>query len=532
MKKPLLLLAAFLVTIYIVMAFKNPYSVRSLIPNLEPYPDTLYYSSPAWNIVQGKGFVMEAFDFRSKIATPPLYTLYLVPFFALFNDVRSFYFANLLLGIGSLLLFISITYKLFYKDLYDGLIIAILAFFFATNFYIYTLPSLLMAENITLFLSLYMLYLLVLPETKKQSAIAGALGVAVTLVKFSNVPLTAIFYLLYGYKILRKKKLRTTFINSAAISIMIFAAYLMGSHILTGHKNLSANVGFSAMYFPENIEGYIKTLLGQPDRYLWFSHRMLSPIISVIAFFGILIGLATSGLRKQTLLLLAFGLSGLVFMSFFYVRDIRYVLPTFPIMLLLSGYAFAYMKERFGNMSYFFSLIFILGVYLFYPHMSQITGERTIITLKKQVGINFKHAEQPWNYNAIIVFNEYFAGKNQDKKPYIATFLPPYFVSYFANGNYNYLPVSMGQEFFGEKKHPSKTYLTSLTAYYKELLENGEEIYISPYYQSNLRSWEKDYADLTAQFKLELVKSGCFDACNIYRLRPQPKKIAPGARSF
>lgn len=95
----------FLCLVYFLLAFKNPFKTNSLVSNLEPYPDTLYYSVPAWNLVNGRGFKMSAYGHEIKKITPPIYSLYLIPFFALFGDIRSYYFANLLLSFVSILVF-------------------------------------------------------------------------------------------------------------------------------------------------------------------------------------------------------------------------------------------------------------------------------------------------------------------------------------------------------------------------------------------------------------------------------------------
>ncbi len=508
-----------LALIFLLLAFKNPYSVRSLVPNLEPYPDTLYYSSPAWNFVQSKGFVMQAFDYQSKIVTPPLYSIFLMPFFAVFQDVRSFYFANLLLMVGSLALFVLILSRLVYTKLADILIVGLVGFFFATNFYFYTQPYLLMAESITLFFSMLAMYLLVASTTPRRSFWAGLLGIAILMIKFSNLPLTLAFYILYGWKILKdpSKKNSRIFGLSLGLSLLLLASYSVKTQIFAGHKNLSSGAGFSPVYFLQNFQQYLKTLMGGQERYLWFDNRMTSPLLAIPTFIGILVGLFIKKWRKNTILLLVYGFSVIIFMSFFYTRDIRYIIVVYPIMLIFTGFTFLFVKERFGKVVGIVLTVLLGVVYLLLPQSGQVPGERPIITLKKQVGLNFRHAEEPWNYKAVVEFNSFFS-QSKDKKPYFGTLLPPYFVGYYTNGNYNYLPVSMGQEFFGDKKKAPKVFLTLLVDYYKMLLEAGNEIYISPYYQANLLSWKQDYDNLAKNFNLELVKSGCHNTCNIYKL--------------
>ena len=93
--------------IYLALAYKNPFKTNSLISNLEPPPDVFYYSVPAWNFAHGNGFKLMAFDKEISQLTTPFYGIYLVPFFAVVNDVRSYYFANIILGVVSIYLFLK-----------------------------------------------------------------------------------------------------------------------------------------------------------------------------------------------------------------------------------------------------------------------------------------------------------------------------------------------------------------------------------------------------------------------------------------
>ena len=93
--------------VYLALAYKNPFKENNLISNLEPSPDVFYYSVPAWNFIQGYGFKMMAFGKEISQLTTPFYGIYLLPFFVIFKDVRSYYFANLLLGFLSIVLFLN-----------------------------------------------------------------------------------------------------------------------------------------------------------------------------------------------------------------------------------------------------------------------------------------------------------------------------------------------------------------------------------------------------------------------------------------
>jgi hypothetical protein len=111
-----LLILVFLIFVAISLAWKEPFKLTNSIANLDPNPDTLYYSVPAWNLIHGWGFRMMAYGKEIMQGVPPLYGIYLVPFFAIFNDVRSYYYANLILLAGSIFVFLLIVEKVFQKS--------------------------------------------------------------------------------------------------------------------------------------------------------------------------------------------------------------------------------------------------------------------------------------------------------------------------------------------------------------------------------------------------------------------------------
>ena len=83
-----------LVGVYLILAFRDPFSARSLIPNIEPYPDTLLYTLPAWNWTKGLGFQMGANGIMVRHSVPMTYSYFLAPFMKMADDVRGFYHWN------------------------------------------------------------------------------------------------------------------------------------------------------------------------------------------------------------------------------------------------------------------------------------------------------------------------------------------------------------------------------------------------------------------------------------------------------
>ena len=156
----LILVLLMLGSLFLALAWRKPFETNTLVANLEPFPDTFYYSVPAWNWLQGRGYKMAYEGMEIARAVPPLYGIYLVPFFKVWGDVRSYYFANILLCLGSIVLFVSLVDKFFEDSKIKASLVFLTGLILVTNFYFYNLPTLLMAENIQIFLILIAVNLL------------------------------------------------------------------------------------------------------------------------------------------------------------------------------------------------------------------------------------------------------------------------------------------------------------------------------------------------------------------------------------
>jgi len=506
-------------SIFALLFYRAPYSERTLVGNLEPYPDTLFYSRPAWNLVHGSGYTMQAYGYKTKIATPPVYSLYLAPFFATFDDVRSFYFANIILAflsVGLLLL----TIRRLFGGKYWAIYMFLGGFLYLTNYYIFTLPTLLMAENITITLFLGMFYLVVEKTTKKNSIIAGILGMLLLGAKFSNLPLMVSFYLIYAWKIYKEKSIRSSefkyYIITTSIAGIVFLAYIITSGILVGHKNLGTSNSFNLSYLMPNLQTYLHTLIGRPASFLWFYYPMVSSYIGALSIIGVTLGLLLSQFRTYIGYLLIIMFVHLLFGSSFYATDSRYIIVLYPIMIFFICFGIQTVFKRTSVLIASVVTVTIIGLYLAIPSFGQILSEPLVITLKKQVGINFRHAQVPWHMIAAQEWHEF--AKQQDAKIYIGTFLPPYFIHYYVGDDISYMPITPGQEFFYDKVDQSHNYAGSLIDYYTSLLEQGNNVYVSSYYSTNIFGWDKRYNELVSNFKVELAHEGCLGVCNLYQL--------------
>lgn len=510
----------FCITVYLSLAFKNPFATNSLISNLEPYPDTLFYSVPAWNFVHGKGFIMAVFGTEITNIVPPAYSIYLIPFFALFRDVRSFYWGNLLLGMASIIVFGLIVDKIFKRNL---LINLLLPFFLVTNFYFYNLPGLLMAENITVFFTLCAFWVLISGNGIRTTILAGLVGMTLLLIKLSNLPLGLSFMFLYTIRIIAENKKIVNVIKHTLILVLFLALSLVNLNVfsmLNKQINPDTAVGFSDEYFIQNLSYYLNSLLGGKTVYLWYQEIFLDKFITIFALLGLGIGLWNKNTRRYTSYLGLMIVSLLLFMSFFYYPDSRYILAVLPLILFSVGFFFHWLSTKFNRSYSLFLVCFVLGIY-FFGNQYLDKKEIRLISFKKQVGLNFLHKEDPWNYLAIQNFNNYFRTKKENI--YLGTFLPPFYMNYFMNGNYKYLPISPNQEFsHGLKDYIGKIYSNNLILEYNKLLNSDNDLYVSNYYLNNNPSlWNQDFNNLINNFNLEKVADGCYGSCNIYRLNPK-----------
>lgn len=518
------LLFGVLASIYLLLSFKYIFRPTSLIGNLEPYPDSLYYAVPAWNVARGNGWGMFTSQYHSSLVTPPLYSLYLIPFFWLISDVRVFYAANMLLGIGSLGLLILIFKQVLSKRKSTLLAASVGGFFYVTNFYIYTIPSLLMAENITLFLVMVGIW----STVTQKKWLAGWIPVLLLLVKFSNFPLSAIFALWYAAELYVDKQLSVTqkfkWVMYGAATGIVLLLYIVWSQVLSGHKNLQSGQSFSTTYFIHNFQFYVQTLLGFDTTFLWLKERLISPVMSLVTVFATSLWYSRKPNKRILILsLLLIVISTIIFISFFVTPDARYVSFSVPILaILFSGgmKEFIDKKKLLGTLS----LAVIAMTFLLLPGAGMRGQEPELLTIKKQVGLNLKYSETPWNYLAVQHWNDSLSQQTNDssKKIYLGTFLPPYYLYLLNVGEVNVLPLSAEQEFFNDPKEFTERFeTTSITELYTRILQQGGTIYVSPYYVNNVHTWQKDYQTIENAFRLEKVSTGCLEGCNLYQVLPR-----------
>lgn len=496
--------------IYLSLAGKNPYKQNNLIGNLEPYPDTLYYSVPAWNWVQGKGFEMSIEGYTINSVVPPLYGILLAPVFWLTNDVRSYYWLNIALCLLTIFLFQKLAEKLFgNRWLSWGLGIV-----WVSNFYFYNLPTLLMAENLLIPLTLATALVLMDKISLSNLRLSIVVAILLLLTKMSALPVIAILGLGTVSKLFKQndKKLWIVAIRWGGLAGMLGGWYLF-SHLPIWS---GGNGDMNPINLGKNLLVYIWQLMGRGSSYLWYTNPLLDWWWGVMGVIGTVVGLVDKKYRQNTLYLVGIIAAVTVFHAMKSYPEGRYVSTLVPLVILLAGTIFAKLGKLAGVGVLLVLLIFLgsrLTINGFY--------ERKVTTLRRQIMNNMRvDNEVPWNYGAVISFNQYF--KVKDKDVYLATLLPAFYVNYFSNHNYALLPVSETQEFSGVGKGLIEQYYQgdgSLIKLYERLIVEGKTVYISNYYLANHRSdWDADYATIEKHFALAQVADGCMGLCKIYRL--------------
>lgn len=501
--------------VYLSLAYKNPFKDNNLISNLEPPPDVFYYSVPGWNLVHGGGFKMKAFDIEIGKLPTPFYGFYLAPFFGVFNDVRSYYFANLLLGFVSIFLFLKLAEVLFGKE--KWFFIFGLGLVLVTNFYFYNLPTLLMAENILIPLTL----LAVLLAFKKLDVFSFTLSLLVmgvlAFTKVSTFPTLLVCGVVLLIKLIKSKfwkkvsKVNLWLLGSLLLVILTVSFVKVA---LPAIKELpSALGGFSPRFVRVTLPIFLKEFTGTGGSYLWYNNQQIEKFVAIISLFGLVFGLFLKKYRSKVFVLVSIIFGVTLFHSMMSYPEGRYISVVIPLFILLAGIVLDKLK-------YNFLVVVFLGMYFLSRGTVNGFYERKITSLKRQALNNqLEENEVPWNHVAIESFNDYFKDK---KDVYLGTILNPFYIMFFGNGNYNFLPLSPNQEFSGPGKGFIERYLEkdkTIVDLYKRILTEGKELYVTNYYLTYYKGGlDAQYYGLEKVFKFTQVKDGCLGECKLYKL--------------
>lgn len=521
----------FIFFIFSLLILRNPYSTRTLIPNLEPFPDAMYYTTTPrcflnnqeWKMCRLNNEMIEGI----KPAVPPAYSISLLPAYIVNDHVTSFYFINILLSFISLFLLYKISQNFFKNQYITGLIL----FFYITNYFTYWYPTLAMAEN--LLIPLFLGSLLLLQQKNislKNSILAGVIAASFYATKYAFAPLTVFFPLIYLIKIYRQKidnNNKNRQVLAAAIPGGIILLNLVGipqlinvlNQVFNGalDSNSSSTVTsggsyFSISYFKKHIVEYSYSLIGKSQRFLWDATPLTEQWIALPGLFGLIISFKNKKLNLSKLWLVTAIIMQLLFISTFYVVDIRYVYHFLPILLLGFGFFLDHLKNTLlRNKLNFYS--FLITIFLIYS----VTN---VLRLKSVLAVNLKYAETPWWYLSQLEMNNYFDNLEiTDNKPELITLSAPYLTDNYSNNNYTTLPLNEQQDFHGnfEKVWGVGNY-SNLIEMYTSKIENGDNLYLTNFGVSAASHFQTSYKNIEDNFNLSLVQSGCYNLCNIYKL--------------
>ncbi len=517
--------------VFFVLLLRNPYSTRTLIPNLEPFPDAFYYTTPPRCFLHGQGFRMCRL-YNPDItgitsAVPPAYSITLLTGYLLNFDVRTFYFINVVLSFFSALILFKICQNFFKNQFISGFIL----FLYVTNYFIYWYPTLAMAEN--LLLPLFLLSILVLQQKKltfKLSILAGLLAISFYATKYAFAPLTLTFPLFYFIKILKTKqtnKQKIAHFLLLTIPATIIMANLVGVQVILGFLNeflngaidtnsnstITSGKGFfSVSYFSKHIREYSLALVGKSQRFLWDNTPLTERWIALPGLLGLLLSFRLKKLTLAKFWLNIAVITQLLFISTFYVVDVRYVYHFLPTLLLGFGFFLQHLhKTIFKNNINFLTLLFVLlSIYL----------ATNVLRLKSVVMVNLKYSESPWWYLSQLEMNRYFDSfEETTKKPILITLASPYLTDNYSNQKYTVLPLNDQQDFKGSvnKVWGQNNYTNLLLLYQQKVLE-GNDVFLTNYGVSAANHFKESYLEIQNKFKLIEVHSGCYNLCNIYKL--------------
>lgn len=528
-----------LIFIFLLLVFKDPFSQRTLIPNFEPYPDTFHYINPALNFVKGEGFNMNRGGREITLKVPPFYSFVLVPVFFIDPDPRMAYYANVLLALISLFLFRAILKKI----LANKILIYFLLVLYITNYYIYWVPTIIMGENLTLTLYLTSLFVLLSKISKVNLIIISISAVGLYATKYSSIPITSAIILLsltktyfgkFGLK--QRIKLILFFLISLGLlylALGIFENASKGRNIIGQYfEHLSSIYSsipkrdvvesqisskpewFGIQYVSRNLPLYLKSLIGNSNRFLWDQTPLVPQFVGIFGLIGILAGLFYVKVRFISFSLLLFIATSIIFISTFYSFDARYIYIVIPTLVIGFG-LFLQSVENKTNMDK--KIIFNILVIIFTTFYLTTNFTR----IKSQISLNLKYAETPWNYIAVLKMNEYFTKDKiiNEKKPILISALPPFLIDYYTNGNYTLLPLSYEQEFRDIKDivwGPND--YSDLPKLYKQYLDEGYSVYVSRAGLGNEGYTNRDFNTIVEKFDTKLVLAGCYDQCNIYKV--------------
>lgn len=506
--------------LFLALLYKNPFSVRSLIPNFEPYPDSFHYILPArCFITQGIWKLCRPEELQIQGVSPdvgPGYSMTLIPFFLLYNDPRMFYFANVTLALISFYLLYQIIMTIQRSKIVTFCILIV----YVISYHLIWFTTLPMAENLLICLFILNSFLLLRHRFSSYPLVASLASIALYATKYAYVPLSGIFWLAHAYIIFqsnekaeRKKSLFIFFILSFIAALLLISPSTIwqmfsSSFFTTGtlEETVAQHTWFSLSFMKDYLPRYTQAVLGKPILVLWDTRPFINSIFALLGCLGFVVGV----LHKKTRLFastISLALIGqLLFISTFYSFDGRYILPVIPALLIGLALFTHFFLQHFPAQK----MLIIGSLAILVLVSTAFQASR----LKLQLALNFKYAETPWYFIATQKIDS-----ELPQGSIIITALPPYFFDFFSHKDFTVLPLAPEQE---RKTKPeiygSQYSYDDLIKLYKQLFLQNKEMYVTNASLGNSAYMHEAYDRVNNNFELQPISEGCIQTCNIFKI--------------
>lgn len=480
------------------------------LKNLEPYPDGLLYALGAQSLSQGNSLGLHYQQTSLNLWVQPVYPMFLSVVYLLWQAPPAFYLVNVILGLTTLVLLNAVlnTFTIPRSAVFFGLSL------YLSHAWVWWLPSLPMTENIILPLFLAGIYGLLRKNQNKTLFLTLFSFGFLFLTRYSVIltTLTGVVLLLslVGYRASRPAKF------AGGLIFILLVAMIYGVMIGQGRDPLllvvdtfqSILVGdhfWGLRYLWPNLQFYLKSLIGFPQYWLWWSLPFTSVGVTLSAAVGFWLYRKSHLIEVASLALLGASIYPLLLV--FYQADLRYSVLILPILVI--GVTLAVSKT--WHTRPLWGLLLMAVILLF--QLPQLSIFKNILSN------NLLHRSTAWQYRAIQAFDQFAV--QQSGEVMIITALPPHLVDAYQIEPYRVLPLSPAQEFLQKKQFVwgSDVHYEDLLAGYRQWLEEGKVLYISNAYVTHQQSVIDDYEAYKKHFKLELVVEGCQQACNVYQLK-------------
>lgn len=501
--------------VYLLLTVPSLFSSKHVLFNLEPYPDGLLYILPTQHLAQGKGFVYATEPFL-KAWVPPLYSVILVPLFLFGTHPELFYLTNFLLGLGTLLLVYKTVVHLRMSRWWAVFAMVLLV----TQGYFLWIASVPMAENLTIFLTVFSIFWLTHPKLNKEGvswSVSSAAGLVLT--KYVNVIPAVVVGAVTLWRVLstRKWSLLWRMVLVGLFCAMVFGVFQFWwleknpLAVFTPQqetKSATQLIAFSSDYLGRNLVFYGNIFLGKTSQVLWETFPVFSPLWTLILLLPFWKRTLFSKRWKMFGTLAAFTASQFIIPLFFYVADARYIFAVLPLLTIWVTIILGtlYQQKNTRNVV-ILTMLLLLSTQLFVQKA----------LFRELLANNLLHRSVAWQYESVNHFNAFFA---THPNAVIGTFLPPGFVELYQRSSFRVLPLSKSQEFMNISQRPwGALDYEDLTANLTTALSQGKFVYVSNAYISSQHQFSADWQQLNMQFQLKKVSEGCLNTCDIYEVR-------------